>query len=284
MIEKVVWSVSTRPFENNLNRQNNKYEDFLYLFAMSYVTNKQWFKKTELVTDCLGSELLVNSLGLEFNHVHKILENMDRHENLFAYGKLIAYGTQDEPFMHVDYDVFWHKAPPAFILSAPFSTQSAEIKNRFMFGYAAGLNMIEENKIKMPDYWDAWHPVSYNCGFVGVNDLEFLDLYIQEAKKVAHLLKHLQKETVCIDLFYEQFTLSLLSKKYKKPITVLFKEEEISQDFLEIIKPSLNEFGYQHLIGEAKKEIQNMTPVKQFIEKFHPLLNQKIQKTLCDLK
>ncbi len=285
MIEKCLWSVSTRPFENKLNRQSNKYEDFLYLFAMSYVKNKQWFKKTELVTDTLGCEFLVKRLGLEFNTVHVVLDNMDRSlDNLFAYGKIMSYELQQEPFMHVDYDVFWHKAPPEFILNSPFATQNAEIKNRFMVGYAIGLDLIEAHNLKMPDYWDSWYPISYNCGFIAVNDMEFLKHYIQEAKRVAHLLKYVKKDGVCIDLFYEQFTLSLLAKQANKKIDVLFPAEKITQDFKEIIKPPLNEFGYQHLLGDAKKEKENMNQVKLFIQNSHPLLNQKIQKTLCDLK
>lgn len=283
MIEKVVWSVSTRPFEKSVNRLNNRYEDFLYLFAASYSINKQWFKKTELVTDDLGFDLLVNKLGLEFDSVHRTLNQIDStFDNLFAYGKVLAHEIQTEPFMHVDYDVFWYKKPPDFILNAGVATQNTESLNKFVLGYATGLQLIEKKRIKMPEYWDSWYAVSHNCGFFAANDIPFVQLYAKESKRVAALIKHLKKDGVFIDLLYEQFALSLLARKMKKEVAVLF--EEISDDFEEALDPAFNEFGYQHLLGHYKNQAQYIDPVKNYIINSHPLINTKIQETLWQLK
>jgi hypothetical protein len=283
MIEKVVWSVSTRPFEKPANRLNNKYEDFLYLFTASYFMNKRWFKKTELVTDDLGYEIITDRLGLKFDNVHLTLNQINStFDTLFAYGKVLAYEIQQEPFMHIDYDVFWHKAPPDFILNAGIATQNAETLNKFVLGYPAWLQYIEKKRIKMPDYWDVWHTISYNCGLFAANDIQFVQLYSKEAKRVAGLIKHLHRaEVVPIDLMYEQFTLSLLAEKMNKHVTVLF--DTLSDDLHEATLPHLNLFGYQHILGHYKNDAYYLDPIKQYVKTNHPEIAKKIQETLVYL-
>jgi len=278
MIKKCVWSFSTRPLDRpNINRVNSK-EDFLYLFAMSWAINKQWFEKTELVTDRLGYDLLT-SMGLDFNTVIICLDNIPhKYDNLFAYGKLMAYELQQEPFIHIDYDLFWHKRPPRRVLTSPICVQNIEDGETFRLGYSGGLKFIKKQKIKTPSYWDEKTKKSYNCGFFACNDLHFLKQYVQESKKVADLLLSIKERDICNDIFYEQLVLALFSKSKRKKIDFLFKE--MSVDFDEAAFPDMNRWGYQHLVSVHKKSTHEMKKVKEFMKKNYPQICRNIKKTI----
>lgn len=278
MINKLVWSVNTIPFSTDINRHNNKYEDFLYLFAYSYLLNKRWFGKTELVTDNLGKKILVDMVGLEFDSINLCLNNMEaKHKDLFAFGKIMAYEEQKEPFIHVDFDLFFHKKPPISIYESDISVQNKETGQLFK-GYAHIFHYIDSCKIDLPLYFDTWINYAYNCGFVAVNDLSFIKRYCEIARELSDTFPD---KITRQDIFVEQVGLSFTEKELNISVNTLIKES--IQSFDCILLPSLNEYGLQHLLGDFKKSPVMMMKIKKEVAEISTELNEKIIETLNKL-
>jgi Family of unknown function (DUF6734) len=69
------------------------------------------YPRTALVTDD-DARLLVDGLGLEFDSVSLALNELAGHDpSWWTAGKLVAISEQDEPFVHLDTDVFLWSAP-----------------------------------------------------------------------------------------------------------------------------------------------------------------------------
>jgi hypothetical protein len=67
---------------------------------------RQHFGETELVTDSAGRDLAAR-FSLPFDNVRTDLDRIGHVDpRLWCYGKLEAYRLQEEPFIHLDFDVF----------------------------------------------------------------------------------------------------------------------------------------------------------------------------------
>src|SRR5689334_17471879 len=81
-----------------------------YSWAFSCLQLCKFYKEVELVTDDWGKELLVNKLGLPYTKVSLALNEIDGFDQgLWVLGKICAYRCQEEPFLHIDHDVFLWK-------------------------------------------------------------------------------------------------------------------------------------------------------------------------------
>lgn len=95
--------------------------------GLSLLLARRHYPETALVTDSAGKALLVDTLGLSFTSVSTELDCLrDADPDLWALGKLVAYSIQDEPFIHLDTDVFLWRALPARLTSAPVLAQHRE--------------------------------------------------------------------------------------------------------------------------------------------------------------
>lgn len=115
MIMKIVQSFWSKPMLMNDNsdaifRSNGGWTDRIYFYmswALSCLKFKEIYNEIELVTDINGKHLLYDILELPYTNVVTKLDDLnDYNHNLWALGKLYAYKLQQEPFIHVDSDVF----------------------------------------------------------------------------------------------------------------------------------------------------------------------------------
>ena len=83
-----------------------------HLMAWSYSVLKlrEFYKDLELYTDFEGKNILIDLLQLPYSKVHTDYEYIDINPNLWAYPKILTYNRQEEPFIHIDGDIFiWKK-------------------------------------------------------------------------------------------------------------------------------------------------------------------------------
>lgn len=116
---KIVQSLWTKPLlkkENlhKLDRNNGGWQNRRYNYmswALSCLQLKKIYGNVELITDAMGYDLLINKLQLPYTSVTVILDKLNKyHPDLWALGKIYTYSLQDEPFLHVDGDVYmWKK-------------------------------------------------------------------------------------------------------------------------------------------------------------------------------
>ena len=122
-----VWSHWSKPFATRLGAGWPSLAHYLMACVLSVETARHHFKSTRLVTDPLGMQMLVDGVGLEFDDVRLDLSELDQYDpDWWNLGKVQAYRVQDEPFVHMDNDVFLWNGLPERLMKAGVLAQCPE--------------------------------------------------------------------------------------------------------------------------------------------------------------
>jgi hypothetical protein len=174
---RAVWSLWSKPFAAATSWGWHRPEHHLLAWGLSLRLARRHYPETTLVTDSAGKALLVDALGLSFASVSTELDRLrDADPNLWALGKLVAYSIQDEPFVHLDTDVFLWRALPTRLTSAPVLAQHRE--RWFERDPGGGDPQLIEDAfahagLKLPVEWEwarsRWGKTVFeaNCGIAG---------------------------------------------------------------------------------------------------------------------
>jgi len=163
---------------------------FLNSWILSVNLAKQFFPKVILYTDNFGFDMLVNNLGLQFDEVNLCLNDLDNIPSyLWAYGKIITYQDQKEPFIHIDYDAFLFDQLPQKFLSSDIFVESFESFANYHFYQPHLRNLFREGYSNPFVYPSDKINYAYNCGIFGGNDLDFIKFYTFQALQVADFMK-----------------------------------------------------------------------------------------------
>ncbi len=230
-------------------------------WALSCLSLKKFYKNVELITDKQGADLLIDTLKLPYTHVSVALDALnDYHPKLWAIGKLKAYQLQNDPFLHVDGDVFiWKPFDKAF-LSNQLIVQNIEKSYDYYSNILDSLTLefdyipkvVKENYSVLKDL------TSVNAGIIGGNDIAFFKSYTTKAFDFVD--KNIDKlENVNTGLFncvYEQYLFYCLAKEKNIDISP-FLQLKPQEEFSELMSFNLVPFekAYIHLIGFAKNNI-----------------------------
>jgi len=154
-----------------------------YSWALSCLQLRKFYDQVELVTDEFGKEILIDKLNLPYTHVSVALNNINHfHPGLWALGKLYAYGMQNEPFLHVDSDVFIWKAFGDDIIRGSLVAQNLE---NVKAPYSSTFKQICETFDRIPEFlWPVYkepHCPCCNAGILGGRDISFIKAYVAEA-------------------------------------------------------------------------------------------------------
>lgn len=103
---KIIQSFWSKPFfEGEMADEKKRFLLFSWLFSCLQL--RKFYKDVHLITDEKGKELLIDILKIPYTSFTVALNEIDRYDHdLWAIGKLYAYQLQDEPFLHVDGDLF----------------------------------------------------------------------------------------------------------------------------------------------------------------------------------
>lgn len=268
MIMKIVQSFWSKPMLMNDNsdaifRSNGGWTDRIYFYmswALSCLKFKEIYNEIELVTDINGKHLLYDILELPYTNVVIKLDDLnDYNHNLWALGKLYAYKLQQEPFIHVDSDVFAWKKFPEKVLSSELIGQNYESNYRCNIEYF--------NKIKyLLDYIpteilqetrDTGDIIQVNAGILGGNNISFFKDYVNTAfemvEKNSTLFNKYPNNKGAFNMVYEQFLFYCMAKARKSKITVLLEENMINHSGLADFEQIPANKYYAHTLGTYKK-------------------------------
>ena len=127
MINRVVWSFWSAPYRYRTGIRWGTDFSHLLSWVLSFRLASQLVRRTALVTDSFGYELLVEELGLPFDEVSISLDVISNTlRDWWVLGKLYAYREQTVPFVHIDNDVFLRPGFPANDLSGQVIAQNPE--------------------------------------------------------------------------------------------------------------------------------------------------------------
>ena len=230
------WSKPNKSFEKGFqNKISGGWRNIKYQYmswALSCLKLKTFYPNIELVTDLEGKRILIEQLGLPYDNVRIELDNLNKYPvELWALGKLYTYALQNEPFIHVDNDVFiWEK----------FNNQieKAELIGQHVDNdedhYHHALKHLKELNIKLPsflinDFEKNNKFNASNAGIIGGSNVCFFKEYVNEAfhlinSQLGKINKSLFGTSYAI--IYEQYLYSAMARKNQIKISHLFEADK----------------------------------------------------------
>jgi hypothetical protein len=279
-----VWSFWSKPYREG---KSLDWGDGLSRFCswkLSLEMAGRLFGKTMLFTDDYGKNLLVSKLGLKYDSVSTALNALESLDSKWwASGKLYTYLLQDEPFLHIDSDVYLHKQLDRRLLDAPLIAQNYEhfrIGDSWYhpekFRILKSINgFLPEEIIWYIDRIDDQKALC--CGVFGGNDLRFIRYY---ASVAFDMFLHPDNHAFWIflggdNILLEQYVLSACIEYSKShPESVFYHSVDIECLFdsaSSAFNPeSSSAVGYTHLIGGAKKNPDVCARLKNRVLREYP--------------
>jgi hypothetical protein len=269
MIDKAIYSLWTKPMDNFLLGFNSE-EIFIKCLSISLEMSNKYFTHVELVTDIKGKELLIDKYGLPFTSVsielEEALKGIDSKH--WAIGKIYSCKIQKEPFIHIDNDVIWSKKPHIDLLSADVCFQQSEIMKDVGLGHIRPyINLI--NNFRLDSKYINWDfKESYNCGIIGFNRLDLLDIWWDEALKYIEYIDNYNMEYEITSLIFEQFYITNLCNYFNYSVKLITDFSSINN-----IEHAASILGYTHFVSDSKKTKEN----ELIIEKVYDhVINKRI--------
>ncbi len=293
---KIVQSFWTKPLlqqsfsENGINSFSGwpTLEALLFSWALSSLTLNKVFSSVALCTDGLGKNILVDVLQLPYTTCKTDLDKLDSFDSsLWAIGKLYTYSIQEEPFLHIDGDIFvWEHFKQDF-LDSQVVAQSME-KNPGL--YDEVLKKVVGNLKYFPV--EAQEFLKKKSGNFGINTGVFGGKNLSLIKKYSNdVISFIEKnhkkleiiEIKNINMFYEQYLLLCFLEFHNEEITYLF--DDLSNDFREVLNFHLTPFEskYIHMVGSAKSNqlANEQIAIRLRIE--YPAVYDKIRKSVPEI-
>jgi len=258
---------------------------------------KKHYGRVTLITDNYGKEFLkdcyFDEIRTDLNDLDDLLG--DKITYNWALGKLYAYkklAEQNEPFLHVDYDVFMFKPLPEYTHNQQILVQSDErvpcfrSAEHFLNDY--GLNLFEEyveHRHEFPKPIFDGELAGYNVGIFGGTNCKFIKQYAEKAinftldPKTHRLYRALrQNNEAAPALVTEQYYLAILAKKYNVPVSCLLPGPTLPE-----CDEQATKLGYVHLC-EKKQKPETRDLVRKLLKDAETIVNNKKEHHVKNLQ
>ncbi|MHA4894992.1 DUF6734 family protein [Pedobacter sp. PWIIR3] len=226
-------------------------------WSLSCLQIFQLYGSVTLYTSNLGNEILIEKLKLPYTNV--IINELNYHPKLWALNKIHTYSLQQEPFIHIDGDVFiWEKFDTSLVNSELISQN---IENCDLF-YRTIINELISKGVDFPkkifdQIRDNRNIKSCNAGVFGGTDTDFFSEYASLVFSFVNnnydkILDTGQKD---VNMVFEQLFFYHLAIKNEKAIACFIPEEISDMNY-----PDLANFHdvpfktkYIHMLGKYKQ-------------------------------
>jgi hypothetical protein len=266
---RAVWSFWSKPYFACKGRIWREPHHHLLAWGLSLRLARQHYPETALVTDDVGAELLVERLGLSFTHVSTELERLAQVDiGWWALGKLLAYSLQDQPFVHLDTDVFLWRPLPASLAAAPVFAQCPE---QHSLDQGCSPRAIEDafrkHGVTLPKEWEWVRSQGgngfreENCGILGGTRVDFIRYYARLALDLALDPTHAAAWAELPDkspynMMLEQFLLAACVQYHRCDPASPFRGIGIKHLFPSLAAAfdpnAAARMGFTHLMGDIK--------------------------------
>lgn len=269
---RAVWSYWSKPYRESKGRTWPSPMHHWLAWGLSLRLARRHYPETMLVTDRAGKELLIDCLGLRFTQVSTELDSL-RHADpgWWALGKLIAYGTQEQPFVHLDADVFLWKPLPPGVVSAPVFAQCPEEHSARDSSCAPRQveSAFQQSELSLPAEWEWARSRSLdiyreaNCGIMGGNRTDFIRYYANLARGLVLSPAHAEAwarfdNKDGFNMVAEQFLLSACVDFHRSdpesPFRGIYMRYLFSSTGEAVDQEAAARAGFTHLWGDAKRD------------------------------
>jgi len=265
------WSGNKTNLNNNYGWLSNKHHWISWILSANQLSKHH--SQLELYTDSFGYDILIKNLKLPYTKVHVVLDELNSyHPNLWAISKIKTYELQNEPFLHVDGDVFVRDSLLKNNQKASLITQNLERTTDY---YTQMWKNIKPNLNYIPQEFNAGINNEYACnmGIVGGNNISFFKEYAKKSFEFVDKNREAWESINCLNfnIFFEQVLFYRLSKNKKLEINYHF--EKISDDNNYI---GFGDFDnvpdktYLHLLGNYKRNAGVCRKMETYTMKYYP--------------
>ncbi|MCE7991241.1 MAG: hypothetical protein HEP71_04640 [Roseivirga sp.] len=228
-------------------------------WALSCLQLLKLYGQVELVTDKLGKHILIDTLGLPYTSVSLVLEGQLEgfYPRLFSLAKIKTYSLQQEPFIHVDGDLFLFQPLPDRVMQSGLISSNPEAD---LFFNAEVVKQVGQEGYVLPDHLkdlnSVAHLFSSNAGIIGGNDLPFIQEYCNHAFDFITSNSELMKGAVPdgINFLIEQISFFYLARAKGKEIAYISEEpvtDPLYQDFIRVA--DIPDVPMVHAVGGCKR-------------------------------
>ncbi len=298
---RAVWSFWSTPWAARGSSGWPSEKHHLLAWVLSFETARQHYASTALHTDDRGARLLIEGLGLEFDHVFLDLNQLaDREPSPWTLGKLYAYRAQTEPFVHIDADVFlWRRLPPT-LEKAPVFAQHPEPFHLGTSHYKPEVVrrvLARETRGWVPPEWE-W-ALSFGpsqsaacCGIFGGNRIDFITYYADLVIRLIEspqntggwsLVGGLDEHAVLL----EQYHLTACVNYHRNRPDSPYRQVALSHLFSSWGE-ALNanraaQAGFTHLLASAKGDSRVADRIEQRVKRDYPDRFERLLRLCRDL-
>lgn len=223
-IVQTFWTANKSLLENSFGWYNSQYH--LMSWALSCLSLKKYYVDVVLYTDSHGYKVFIELLQLPYTDVIVQYDNLLCPEIHWAYPKIVTYSLQNEPFIHVDGDVYLPFRLDTSVELGELIAQNKEIGSEY---YKGMMNDLLRRNYQMPKFLKAAIErdiiPSYNAGLLGGNDIAFIQEYCQVAFQFVedNHLNDINNTNVNINnnILFEQVLFATLVEKLGKTVSTV---------------------------------------------------------------
>jgi hypothetical protein len=288
-----VWTFWSKPFLAGRSFWKSGLHHLLS-WALSLRAARPHFAGTALYTDDEGARMLVDGAGLEFDFVTTRLNDLAGHDpGWWALGKILTYSLQEEPFVHIDSDVYLWSPLPERLTAAPVLAQNPEGFNLPDPYYRLGavrealLSVGGWCPVEMAEYVPAAGvPVAACCGIVGGRHVEFLRYYATQALRwldePANVAAWPLLRGPSLDLIVvleQHLLVACLDYHSRRPGSPFpgVRIEYLFNDFLDAQRRA-GETGFTHLLAHAKQDPEFLQAIEERVRKDCPAQYERCRR------
>ena len=227
-------------------------------WALSCLQLNKLYGRVELFANSSAVDLLIDALNLPYSKVHTSHDNFKLvHNETWALPKLYTYSLQNEPFLHIDGDVFLFQKFDDSLLTGELIGQNIEVATEH---YNSTQKELVQHFTYFPDCvkrdFDSGIAINaVNAGILGGKNISFFKEYTNLAfEYVNKNIQHFENINVNkFNIFFEQHLFFALAKEKSLPINVLINDIIDDKGYkLEGFYKVPEKVGYLHLIGGFK--------------------------------
>lgn len=277
------WSGNQKEFTNSYGWYSYKHNWLSWILSCHQLV--KYHDKVELYTDSFGYEVLIEKLKLPYTKVYVVLDELNQyHKDLWAIAKVRTFQLQNEPFLHVDGDVFvWESLTNKFN-DSNLVTQNLEITTDY---YRNNWDIIHPNLEFLPVEMEGFHNYAgnfaCNMGIIGGNNIAFFKEYCKKSIDFVSKNKAVWNRVITLNfnVFFEQVLFYEFANQTNEKIDFLFldipKDNEYKGfgDFDKIPHKT-----YLHLLGVYKSNAFVCKTMEVYIMKHYPESYTKLARII----
>lgn len=239
--------------------------------ALSCLLLRKHYGHVALVTDNGGRELLAGLLDLPYTNVTVALDNLDHYPSeAWSLAKVYSYTLQQEPFIHVDGDVFLFEKLPPRIASADVIAQNSLHISAYKLDHVLN-QVLTRFKRKPADLENGPGQGLYHCGIFGGASLDLIRMFahdtmtlIADNADTISAMRYLDRDPTTnfgmgamdwLNTILESYHLASLVCKYNQTVECLLQRSDIAKfEFTRFISQHEMPVSYVHPIYHYKKD------------------------------